>query len=218
MKDPKTAGLEQVFSAVAEALHQRQSELNAADSFNGNHGDHMVEIFGLAARVAGETDPADLPAVMLAASQRLKGKKENGSALVYGRGLEQFGLQFKSHDIKLPDLLLYVRQLIADSDHQASPLRPEIQKSMLKALVTGLSAWKKAENLEPGNSAQEVCKTLDLGSLFDLGIIYLQAKARGGTRLEVIADAAAHASPLAQTPQRLLSGKLALEALLEAMS
>jgi len=210
--------MEQVFSAVAEALQQRQADFNAADSFNGNHGDHMVEIFHLAAGVGGETDPTDLSAAMLAASQKLKERKENGSAVVYGRGLEQFGLQFKAHDIQLPDLVNYVRQLIADSDQQASALRPEIQKIILKALVTGLSAWKKAENLEPGNSTQSVSKNLDLGSLFDFGIIYLQAKARGGNRLEVIADAAAHASPLAQTPHRLLSGKLVLEALLKAMS
>jgi len=39
--------LSTVFKEVTEALKEHQSDLNAADEYNGNHGTHMVETFDL---------------------------------------------------------------------------------------------------------------------------------------------------------------------------
>jgi hypothetical protein len=56
-----------------------------------------------------------------------------------------------------------------------------------------------------------------MGALFEFGMAYIQARQRGGSRVEVLADAAASVSPLSKTPHRYASGKLAIQALLEAM-
>jgi hypothetical protein len=94
----------------------------------------------------------------------------------------------------------------------------------LKALVAGLVGWKTAAENQVGQDSRlgdELSSPgggpLALGALFDLGVAYMQAKARGGERSQVLADAAASASPLSQTPHRYQSGKLAIQALLEAI-
>jgi hypothetical protein len=46
---------------------------------------------------------------------------------------------------------------------------------------------------------------------------YLQAKSRGGSRTEILADAAVSVSPLRDVPHRTQSGKIAVQSLLEAM-
>ena len=56
-----------------------------------------------------------------------------------------------------------------------------------------------------------------MGALFEFGMAYWQAKQRGGERAAVLADAAASVSPLSKVPHRYESGKLAIQALLEAM-
>jgi len=79
-------------------------------------------------------------------------------------------------------------------------------------LLAGLSDWQKVETGQiPANSR------LDMGYLIELGMAYMQARQRGGGRLEVLADAAASASPLSSLPHRYQSGKMALLALLQAM-
>jgi hypothetical protein len=45
----------------------------------------------------------------------------------------------------------------------------------------------------------------------------MQAKARGGSKVEVIADAAVSVSPLNEIPHRAQSGRLVIQTLLEAM-
>jgi hypothetical protein len=56
-----------------------------------------------------------------------------------------------------------------------------------------------------------------MGALFELGMAYMQAKQRGGNRSAILADAAASAAPIGKLPHRYQSGKLAIQALLEAI-
>jgi hypothetical protein len=83
---------------------------------------------------------------------------------------------------------------------------------VLKALVAGLAAWGQAERGETPSD-----KTLDMGTLFEFGLAYMQAKQRGGDRVEVLAHAAASVSPLQAVPHRYQSGVIAIQALLRAM-
>ena len=204
-----------LFQAVGDALRQNQAALNQADTANGNHGDHMVEIFELATRAAQEKAGLDLADAMLYASQLLERVEQNGSAQLYGRGLAHIATQFRSHGVTLENLLPYVRKALAEQKEtqpEGKSEDPANSGMVLKALMTGLSAWEQAES---GKAVSE--RPLDMGVLFQFGMAYLQAKQRGGSRVEVIADAAVSVSPLSRTPHRYQSGKLAIQALLEAM-
>jgi hypothetical protein len=204
-----------LFQAVDDVLRQNQAALNQADTVNGNHGDHMVEIFDLATRAAQEKAGLDLADAMLHASQLLEQTAQNGSAQLYARGLAHVATQLRSYDITLEDLLPYVHKALSErKEAQAGSADSSSASSgiVLKALLTGLSAWEQAEN---GKNVSE--RPLDMGALFQFGMAYLQAKQRGGSRIEMLADAAASVSPLSRTPYRYQSGKLAIQALLEAM-
>lgn len=210
-----------LFNQVADVLRQNQDELNAADPYNGNHGDHMVAIFRSAAQAAQARPGADLADSMAHAGQLLRSQPGNGSAQMYALGLERLAEQFRLQGIGLDDLVPYVQKLLRDKDKDATDAAPvegadrerEVKGgAVLKALLAGLAGWQQA-----ASGSEKAPKTLDVGYLFDLGIAYMQAKQRGGSRSEILADAAASVSPLSQIPHRQQSGKLAIQALLDAM-
>lgn len=217
------ASLAPVFRSAAERLEANRPALNQADPYNGNHGDHMVEIFQTAASAAGEISLEDLPAALESAARRLAVLEGNGTAQVYARGLTQFASQFRRYGIQMNDLTSYVQGLLRqEGNNAAQPPSPAAggpgvkSGDILKALVAGLEGWQKSEAGEPTEANGG--KLLDMGYLFDLGVAYMQAKQRNATKAETIADAAAEVSPLGKVPHRRTSGKLALQALLEAMA
>lgn len=209
-----------LFQAVGDALRQNRQLFNQADPINGNHGDHMVEVFEIAAQAAEEQAEANLADAMEHAARLLSARVDNGSAQLYAHGLEQLARQLRRYNVSLDDLLNYVRGALAEAktpsaiDQPAAGL-PEGGASsgdVLKALMNGLAGWAQVEN---GQSQSD--RPLDMGALFEFGMAYMQAKQRGGERVEILADAAASVSPLSKVPHRYLSGKLAIQALLSAM-
>jgi hypothetical protein len=210
-----TFELAPLFQAVGAALRQNQAALNQADILNGNHGDHMVEIFDLAARAAQEYDQLGMSQAMLHASQLLEQTEGNGSAQVYARGLACLADQFQRQEIELPDLVFFIQKSLAeDKDAQNESQKSTAASSgkTLKTLLTGLAAWSQSESGQPVSE-----RPLDMGALFEFGMAYIQAKQRGGSRVEVLSDAAASVSPLGSVPHRYQSGKLAIQALLQAI-
>lgn len=214
--------LSHLFRFAKERLVEHQQELNRADAYNGNHGDHMVEIFEVAVRAAGQDSRASLSGDMQRAAEMLEALPDNGSAQIYAQGLNAFSQAFERHQVSLQELVNYVRGLTLreqDGDQEASApeISPEVDPTssaeVLKALVEGLTGWRQG-----GSTQESLQKSLDMGTLFELGMIYMQAKRRGGSRLEVLSEAAVSASPLNQVAHRTLSGKLAILALLQAMS
>jgi hypothetical protein len=224
-----------LFSAVGQALESNRQALNQADPYNGNHGDHVVQIFQLASQAAEEKRDLPPAEIMEHAALLLQGQKQNGSAQEYARGLACMAEQFRKYEITLDGLVSYVRGVLVE-DREA--LRTDTRRSsegskqsdpasekrsgqevpsaksgkVLKALVSGLAAWGQDNEgkLQSGNP-------LDMGALFELGMVYLQARQRGGSKIEILADAAASASPLGKVPHRCLSGKVAIQAFLQAM-
>jgi hypothetical protein len=212
--------LARVFQAVVDVLAQQREGLNHADTVNNNHGDHMLEIFRIATQAVQDLPLASLPGVLEQAGRLLTQLEDNASAQVYAHGLEQFGRAFHQHQVEFDDLARYLRQVLevpptsgTTSGQAASSSKAETGGEVLKALVAGLVAWGQVEN---GENPSE--KGVDMGYLFELGITYMQAKSRGGTRLEVLSEAAVNASPLSRVPYRAQSGKLAFNALLQAFS
>ena len=213
MSEKPPLELAPLFAAVEQVLTGNREALNQADLMNGNHGDHMIAVFHLAARAAEEKQAAPLAEAMQYAAGRLGEHSDNGSARVYSSGLAQMAFQFRKYDLGLDDFVGYVRQALREKKEEVEQTGETRAKDVLKALLAALAGWKQ---VEAGNPPADT--PLDMGFLFDLGVAYMQAKQRGGTqRTQVLADAAASVSPLSSVPHRLQSGKLAIEALLEAM-
>jgi hypothetical protein len=212
--------LARVFQAAVDALSQQQETLNLADPTNANHGDHMLEIFQVAVQAVQSMSLSNLPDTLERASRLLAQLENNASAQVYAHGLEQFGKAFRRNQIEFGDLAGYIQHILpenpagcATGGQAAAASRVDRGAEVLKALVSGLAAWGQVEN---GENPSE--KGMDMGYLFELGMIYMQAKSRGGSRLEMLSEAAANGSPLSRVPYRLQSGKLAFHALLQAFA
>jgi len=145
------------------------------------------------------------------AAQLLREQTDNGSAQVYASGLEQMALQFRKYGVGLSDLIGYIRGALVEGEKDKGGAAGGGE--VLKALTAGLVAWEQTER-----EGEPKDKLLDMGTLFEFGMAYLQAKQRGGSRVEVLADAAASVSPLSSVPHRYESGKMAIQALLQAIN
>jgi hypothetical protein len=205
-----------LFADVEQVLRLNREALNQADSANGNHGDHMIDIFCLATSAAAEKESAPLADAMEYAAGRLEQLDGNGSARVYAHGLAQLAAHFCKHNLDLDDFVGYVRSVLRDSKIESARSEDEHNKDVLKALLGALYSWRLVES-----GRHPLDNSLDLSFLFDLGVAYMQAKQRGAasgaSRAQVLADAAASVSPLSGVPHRSQSGRLAIQALLEAM-
>ncbi len=203
-----------IFQAAQSVMQENRLAFNQADSVNANHGDHMVEVFAVAVQAAQDKQAAGLAEAMDYAGDLLCALPENGSAQVYARGLASLGEQFRKYNITLEELAPYIRKVLKEEKEAAGEGGSSARSGdVLKALVSALASWQQRED-----GRDKPANPLDLGYMFDLGIAYMQAKQRGGSRAEVIADAAVSVSPLSQVPHRGQSGKAAILALLQAMA
>jgi hypothetical protein len=200
------------FQAVGDALRRSREALNLADTTNQNHGDHMVEIFEIAARVAEQDPDACLAESMELAGRELTLQAHNEIAQVYASGLLQMAEQFRKYDVTLEELVVSVQAALLEDKDQRARMGSPRSGEVLKALAGGLAAWSQAADRQA-----PAPNLLNMGILFEFGMAYLQAKQRGGDRASILADAAASVSPLREVPYRYESAKLAIRSLLLAM-
>jgi hypothetical protein len=207
--------LASVFSAVGEALEARRADLNRLDEYNHDHGDHMVEVFELASQAALEKQGAPLADAMQRAADLLSARAENGSAQVYARGISLLAGQFRQRQIGLEDLLPMVHNQLSESktSEEGESFR---SGDVTKALLNALAEWEALEASRMGEVGRKA-GGLDVGYLFTVGMAYLQAKQKGGDRLDVLSETVVSASPLGAVPYRHASGVIAVRALLEAL-
>lgn len=212
---PQDIELSRIFLAVRDALVQQREAFNQADPVNQDHGDHMVEIFEIAIHAAESKQDESLAGAMQYAGSLLNQQAGNGSALVYSRGLACLAEQFAERQIDLDDLAPYVRAYLyaAGKDKESEEEKPEGRSGeILKALLSALAAWEKAE---AGEGVAD--SGLDMGYLFGIGMAYMQAKGKGGDKLQVLAETVISASPLGRVPYRHQSGVFVVQVLLRAM-
>lgn len=210
--------LAELFSSVAQKLGEQRQELNGADEVNHNHGDHILEIFQVAAQAAGEKEEASLADAMEYGAELLRALDQNGSAQVYARGLSLLAAQFRQSQIELDDLLPAVRSYMAEKQNSEKTGSTNTG-DLLKALLAALAEWKQVEaNLAAGGETGKAGRGLDMGYLFGVGMAYMQAKQMSTDALEILSETVVSSSPLANVPHRQRSGVIAVRALLEEMS
>jgi hypothetical protein len=217
MSNTQDFDLAKLFQDILAALRRERENLNRADEVNQNHGDHMVSIFDVAVKAAEERRDADLADKIEYAANSLSALRENGSAQEYHRGLRILAEQFRQRDIGFDILMPYVRAASREKtqtgDGQDDPRSAEV----LKALLSALSAWDKDDQIQDSGSPVKT-GDLDIGYLMGMGIAFMQAKQKGGDRLDVLAETAVSATPLSRVPHRHRSGMLVMRTLLAAVS
>jgi hypothetical protein len=210
--------LSKLFQPAVDLLAIKRQEFNLLDAANHNHGDHMLAIFEAASQAAAEK--SNLPEAMAYAGSLLNAMPDNGSALIYARGLQAMASQFEKYNIDLENLAGYLRRHLSEAGESASAAEAGEDglhsADILKALLNALTAWEQAEAAARKTDTTS-SRGLDLGYLLGIGMAYMQAKQGGGDKLDVLAETIVASSPLNQPPHRLESGKQVVRAVLAAL-
>jgi hypothetical protein len=179
----------------------------------------MVAVFQIATRAAAEKQDASMAEALEYASGLLEEEGDNGSARLYALGLHQMAGQIRKREISLDELVAFVQRAINEGENgPPSEQAADVRKGeVLKALLAGLASWSREKGGGSPASGSEEGEPLNMSALFEFGMAYMQARQRNSARIDILADAAASASPLGKTPHRYQSGVIVIRALLQAM-
>ena len=134
--------LSKVFGSVVKVMQENRATLNAADEYNHNHGDNMVDTFQLITQAMAEKK-ASSPSTQLAyASQKLSSQAQTGSAKLYAEGLAQAAQKVKGQTRISPESAMTLVQALMGGQSAPSS-QPQSQGGMgdlLGALMGGQSS------------------------------------------------------------------------------
>jgi hypothetical protein len=203
-----------LFGQATKSLKKSQTTLNQADTYNYDHGDHMVEIFDVitqAMKAKKNAEPADQ---LEYAAQLLRQKTSSGSTAVYASGLEQAAKQVLGKELNISTIMAIIQTLMGSSQLPGQQSSQASGGDMLGSLVGQLLGGGGTT----GASSSESGQGLDLTDLLGAGMEYMSAKQSGKSDIEALTGALMSGSTMAQTPHRAQSGEVVTSALLGALT
>jgi len=242
MATTSSIDLAKLFGTVAKTMVQNQSSLNAADEYNHDHGDNMVEIFETITQAMKEKSSAT-PAQQLAyASQLLQQKTTSGSGKLYAENLKNASAQLGTAKKVTPDNMMTILQgllgasgtIPTQSQSQGGGLGGDLLGSLLGA-ATGSTSGSTTGSAQAGGgdilgellggltgatagsqSGQQ--QGIDIGQLLNAGMAFAQAKKSGRSNLDAILNAVVSSSKMNTSTARTQSGTIVANTLLQALS
>lgn len=239
----KSIDLSKLFGTVAKTLAQNKTQLNTADTYNHDHGDHMVEIFEVITQAMKEKQNA-LPADQLAyASQLLRAKSQSGSAQLYAEGLSDAASQFQGAKSINPNTAMTLIQTLLGAQGSV-PTSSGGSNDMLGNLLVGLMgaqqpAQQQAVETQTGGTGDMLGSLLgglmgggqtsqaqgqpagdgkiDIGDLLNAGMAFAQTKQSGGSNMDAILNAVVSSSKMGDSAHRSQSGALVANTLMQVV-
>jgi hypothetical protein len=152
-----------IFKSVTEQLASQQSSLNEADTYNHDHGDHMVQIFSLIQDAVSQKAEQPVANQLKYASQVVEKEADSGSAKLYAQGLSNAAKNFSGTDLQSDTLGLLVKSLLNVEEPQ-----PKGQESnMLGSLLSDLTG--NVQEPEPKQDEGNILGSLLSGLTGNLG-------------------------------------------------
>ncbi len=226
--------LAQLFEAVTQTLNQKRADLNAADTHNHDHGDHIVQVFQLVTQVAKE-NPNLEPAAILEQASRLLSQQQTGTARAYAQTMAQGARQLQGKPLTQQTLPLLIQALLGSAPSPNNQAAATTGGGALGGLLGSLlgGGQPQQETSAPSQSGDllggllgaltggqqqsgGLSDGLDLGDVLRAGSAFLQASQSGHSTMEAALEALAAASGVGQTPHRAQSAKLVVQSLLQA--
>jgi hypothetical protein len=191
--------LSDIFQTVSKALASQQSDLNEADTYNHDHGDHMVQIFELAQKAVSKKSDEPVADQLAYASKMLSKESDSGSAKLYAEGLAKAAQSFTGSELNADNIATLVKGLMnVDSSQKAAPSNEG--GNMLGSLLSGLMGGQ-------GNNNEED-SALGMDDLLRAGLAFYQSKQSGDSNMEAVMDALMAGSPLGESAHRSQSGSI----------
>jgi len=196
-----------LFQTVTSNLSQNQANLNQADTYNHDHGDHMVEIFQVITQAMQEKKGSD-PADQLAYASQLLRNKKSGSAQLYAQNLSNASQQFSGKSITPDNIGLLLQSLLGgQAPNQSQQNAPA--NDPLSAILGGLTGGQ--------NQAQDGQPSIDANDLLNAGLAFMQAKQGGSNNLEAAVNALVSSSAMGNSDHRSQSGALVANSVLQLL-
>ena len=217
-----------LFNQVTKTMQDSQTSLNKADTYNHDHGDHMVEIFEVITQAMKEKKNAD-PAVQLEyAASLLRKQAKSGSGKLYAQGVNEAAKQMEGKDLNAGSIMSMLQTVLGAGEAPAS--KPAASGDMLGSLLGSLVGGGKADAQDngldlgdllgslSGAGSSDAKDDLDLGDLLGVGMDYLSAKQGGKSTLEALTGALVSGSQMASSPYREQSSQLMTATLLKGLT
>jgi hypothetical protein len=226
-----TIDLGSIFKQVSKTLQQNQNSLNEADTYNHDHGDHMVEIFDVITQAMKEKKSADPADQLEYAASLLRKKSNSGSSTIYADGLTKAAKQVTGKDIDISTVLSILTTILGASGskiNKSSAGSGGLLDSLLGQMAGSSSAESQSGDLlgsllgqlAGGSTASaQDDDGIDLGDLLSAGMSYMNAKQSGKSGLDALTGALVNNSQVASSStHRAQSTELVTSTVLDALT
>lgn len=217
-----------LFNQVTKTMKDSKTTLNKADTYNHDHGDHMVEIFEVITQAVKEKKNADPADQLEYAASLLRSKAKSGSGKLYAQGLNEAAKQMVGKDLNAGSIMSMVQTVLGAGEAPAS--KPAASGDMLGSLLGSLVSGGKTSGQNDSEGLGDLLGSLsgagsadaqdgpDLGDLLGAGMSFLSAKQGGKSNLEALTGALVSGSQMASSPYREQSSQLVTSTLLKALT
>jgi hypothetical protein len=196
--------LNTIFQAVTQQLSEKKEKLNEADTYNHNHGDNMVQIFGLAQKAIAEQADKPVSEQLNYAGKVVEQNVHSGSAALYAQGLTRASENLKGASLS-PDMMSVLVQSLLGT-HQPTPqARPQPKKGLLASLLASFLGKKQSQSSD---------QQLGLDDLLQLGQAFMQGQQGEGGLSQSALQALLSGSPMGESEHRKESGSLVASTLM----
>ena len=202
---PNNFDLGTLFQAVTEQLSQKKETLNEADTYNHDHGDHMVQIFNLVQNAVAQKSDKPVAEQLGYASRIVEEQAQSGSGKLYAEGLSNAARNLSDTNLNENSIGILIKSLLM-ADKPVETSQPQGTGGFLGSLLSSLLGNSGAESTDQG---------LGLDELLRAGLAFYQSKQEGDSNTEAIMDALMAASPMGQSPHRAQSGSIVASTIMD---
>jgi hypothetical protein len=224
--------LASLFKQVSKAVAQNQDSLNEADTYNHDHGDHMVEIFEVITQAMKDKKSAEPADQLEYAAKLLREKSNSGSATLYADGLKNAAKQITGKDLDAGSVVSILQSVLGSSTEtkSGSAGTGDMLGSLLGQMAGSVSETKTSASDSgemlgsllgqlTGSTSGDSGDGLDMGDLLNAGMNYMAAKQSGKTDLEAITGVILSSSQVASgSTARSQSSEIVTSTLLSALA
>lgn len=217
-----------LFNQVTKTVKDNKTSLNEADSYNHDHGDHMVEIFEVITKAVKEKNNADPADQLEYAASLLRQKAKSGSGKLYAQGLNEAAKTMVGKDLNAGSVMSMMQTILGAGEAPAK--KPAASGDVLGSLLGSLAGGGKTDansggmdlggllGALTGSETPNAQEGLDIGDLLGAGMSFLSAKQGGKSNLEAITGALVSGSQMATSPDREQSSQLVTSTLLKSLT
>ena len=213
-----------LFSLVSGTMQKNQKKLNEADSYNHDHGDHMVHIFEVVTQAMKEKKNADPADQLEYAADLLRKESQSGSGKLYAEGFKRAAKTVTGKKLDAGSILTILQTVMGSSGSSKSSGGGDLLGSLLGQATGGSSSGGNLLGSLLGglsgaaDGGGDGDAGLDIGDLLNVGMDFMASRQSGKTDIEALTGALLKGAVMTESPHRAQSRELVTNTLLQALS